>query len=118
MPISTPARPPERGIATRYTERRCHAWISFQIDHYDDITRRWNSIMRRFAQRHRGRATFFSVTDATSAEDVVPCHAAIEGIPARPNGTRYEGEGERLVIRTSVRLLSRSWEPLTPPEHG
>jgi hypothetical protein len=62
MPISTPARPPGRGIATRCTERRCHAWIRFQIDHYDDITRRWNSIMRRFAQRHPDRATFISVT--------------------------------------------------------
>jgi peptidoglycan/LPS O-acetylase OafA/YrhL len=110
--------PPGRGIATRCTERRCHAWISFQIDHYDDITRRWNSIMRRFAQRHPDRATFISVTDAICAEDVAPCDDAIEGVPARPDGTHYEGEGERLVIRTLFRLLSPLMEPLTPPEHG
>jgi SGNH domain (fused to AT3 domains) len=109
--------PPGRGIATRCTERRCHAWISFQIDHYDDITRRWNSIMRRFAQRHPDRATFISVTDAICAEDVAPCDDAIEGVPARPDGTHYEGEGERLVIRTLFRLLSPLMGPLTPPEH-
>jgi peptidoglycan/LPS O-acetylase OafA/YrhL len=110
--------PPGRRIGTRCNERRCHEWVRFQIDHYDDVTRRWNSIMERFAHQHPDRATFVSVTDAICAVDIAPCDDAIEGIPARPDGTHYEGEGEQLVIRTVFRLLSPVMGPITPREPG
>jgi peptidoglycan/LPS O-acetylase OafA/YrhL len=105
--------PPGTGIGTRCTERRCHEWIRFQIDHYDDITTRWNSIMRRFAERHPDHAVFVSVTDAICAADVAPCDDAIGGVPARPDGTHYEGEGEELVIDTLLGRLAPVMDPLS-----
>jgi hypothetical protein len=97
--------PPGLAVDERCTEDRCAWWIRFQLDRYEDITRRWNSILRLVAERHPDRALFVSVTDVICATDVAPCDDRIDGIPARPDGTHYEKAGEELVIETLLRML-------------
>jgi hypothetical protein len=98
--------PPGRGVSTHYCPTvACRDWLRFQVDRYRDVTRRWNGILRRFAERHPRRARFVSVTDAICERDVAPCDDSLHGGDrARPDGTHYEGAGEDLVIRT---LLDR-----------
>jgi peptidoglycan/LPS O-acetylase OafA/YrhL len=98
--------PPGEGMLTRCTERRCHPWIRFQIDHYNDITSKWNRIMRGFAEQNPDLAAFVSVTDVVCKSDVSLCDDLIDGVPARPDGTHYEGAGEQLVVATVLDLLA------------
>jgi peptidoglycan/LPS O-acetylase OafA/YrhL len=100
---------------SRCTEENCPWWIRFQLDHYEDITTRWNSILRGFAERHPDRVRFVSVTDAICATDVAPCDDRIDGVPARPDGTHYKRVGEDLVIETLFRLLAPVTDPLSRP---
>jgi hypothetical protein len=104
--------PPGEGVLSRCTERRCQRWVRFQLDHYEDITRVWNSILRDLAERRPGQVRFVSVTDVVCAEDVAPCDDRIDGVPARPDGTHYEGAGEQLVIDTLLRRLGSLMEPM------
>jgi len=99
--------PPGQAVGGgRCTEVDCPWWLRFQLDHYADITTRWNSILRGFAERHPDRARFVSVTDVICATDVAPCDDRIDGVPARPDGTHYKRKGEGLVIETLLRLLA------------
>jgi hypothetical protein len=105
--------PPGESIERyRCTESRCPNWIRFQLDHYGNVTSRWNSIMRDFAERHPNQARFVSVTGVICATDVAPCDDQIDGVPARPDGTHYKGVGEDLVIATLLQLLAPVMEPL------
>ena len=106
--------PPGTGATTRCTYPRCEEWISFQIDHYDDITARWNRMMRRFAREHTDAAVYVSVTDVICAFDTAPCDDRIGKVPARPDGTHYEGRGEDLVIRTLLSRLGGLVRPVRP----
>jgi peptidoglycan/LPS O-acetylase OafA/YrhL len=105
--------PPGEGVVSRCTERRCQRWVRFQLDHYEDITRVWNAILRDLAERRPDEVRFVSVTDVVCAEDVAPCDDRIGGAPARPDGTHYEGAGEQLVIEALLRRLSSVMEPMT-----
>jgi peptidoglycan/LPS O-acetylase OafA/YrhL len=99
--------PPGQAVSGgRCTEDECPWWLRFQIDHYADITTRWNSILRGFAERHPDRTRFVSVTDVICAADVAPCDDRIDGVPARPDGTHYKRAGEDLVIETLLRMLA------------
>ncbi len=98
--------PPGVGMWTRCTDERCQDWDRFQIDHYDDITARWDAILRGYARRHPDRAAFLSVTDAVCHDDASPCDDLIDGRPARPDGTHYEGAGEDLVVRLIVDAIA------------
>ncbi len=102
--------PPGVGIWTRCTVERCADWDRFQIDHYGDITTRWNAILRRYAERHPDRAAFISVTDAVCHDDSSPCDDHIDGVPARPDGTHYAGAGEDLVTRLIVDAIAPRME--------
>jgi peptidoglycan/LPS O-acetylase OafA/YrhL len=89
--------PPGVGMWTRCSDEQCADWDRFQIDRYADITSRWNAILQRYAQHHPDRAAFLSVTDAVCHDDASPCNDLIGAVPARPDGTHYEGAGEELV---------------------
>jgi hypothetical protein len=105
--------PPGTGIGRyRCTESRCPSWVRFQLDHYADVTSRWNAMMRRFARGHPKRVRFISVTDVICATDVAPCDDRLDGVPARPDGTHYRGAGEELVITTLLRLLAPVMRPV------
>jgi peptidoglycan/LPS O-acetylase OafA/YrhL len=102
----------------RCTEAHCSSWVRSQLDHYEDVTSRWNSIMRDFAERHPNQTRFVSVTEDICAADVAPCDDRIDGVPARPDGTHYGGIGEDLVIATLLRLLAPAMEPLQAGRAG
>jgi peptidoglycan/LPS O-acetylase OafA/YrhL len=103
--------PPGTAIGrVRCTSSRCPSWVRFQLDHYEDVTSRWNTTMRRFAERHPDTVRFISVTDVICTTDVAPCDDRIDGVPARPDGTHYKGAGEELVIDTLLRLLGPMME--------
>ena len=99
--------PPGQAVTGgRCTDAECPWWLRFQIDHYADITTRWNAILQHFAERHPDHARFVSVTDVICATDVAPCDDRIDGVPARPDGTHYKRTGEDLVIETLLRELA------------
>ena len=110
--------PPGIGATTRCTNAVCEAWISFQVDHYDDITARWNRMMSRFARDHADSAVYVSVTDAVCAFDTAPCDDRIGNVPARPDGTHYKGRGRDLVIRTLLSRLGALVRPIRPTAHS
>ena len=107
--------PPGVGARSRCTQVRCPRWVRFQIDHYEDITRVWNSILRRFAARHPDGVRFVSVTDVVCRTDEAPCDDRIDGVTARPDGTHYEGAGEQLVIETLLGRLQPMMRSMAAP---
>ncbi len=102
--------PPGVGMWTRCTVGDCAEWDRFQIDHYGDISTRWNVIMRRYADRHPDRAAFLSVTGAVCHDGSSPCDDLIDGVPARPDGTHYAGAGEDLVTGLIVDAIAPRME--------
>lgn len=97
--------PPGSNITTRCTDERCNEWVQFQVTHYDDITSRWNAMLRAYAARHPGSTAFVTITDVVCARDAAPCDDSLAGIPARPDGTHYEGAGADLAAQTLVAFL-------------
>jgi peptidoglycan/LPS O-acetylase OafA/YrhL len=107
--------PPGEAVQVdRCTDGSCHWWVRFQLDHYTDVTSRWNDTLRRFAELHPERARFVSVTDVVCSTDVSPCDDRIDGVFARPDGTHYEGAGEDRVIDALLRLLRPVMTRTTP----
>jgi peptidoglycan/LPS O-acetylase OafA/YrhL len=105
--------PPGKGMLTRCSQEHCAIWDRFQIDHYRDITSPWNDMMKVYAARHPDLATFVSLTDEVCRTDRSLCNDLIDGAPARPDGTHYEGAGQRMVIGRLVDLLAPFLEPAT-----
>jgi peptidoglycan/LPS O-acetylase OafA/YrhL len=99
--------PPGSMIATRCSDERCNEWVQFQVTHYDDITSRWNGMLRRYAERHPGSTAFITITDVVCRDDSAPCDDSLGGIPARPDGTHYEGDGAELAADTVLTLLAQ-----------
>jgi hypothetical protein len=67
-------------------------------------------MLRTYAERHRERSGFISITDVVCREDVAPCDDRIEGETARRDGVHYEGAGEERVIDArSSRCSDPSW---------
>ena len=98
--------PPGSSITTRCSDERCNEWVQFQVTHYDDITSRWNAMLSRYAERHPSSAAFITITDVVCARDSAPCDDSLAGVPARPDGTHYEGAGAELAAGTLVQLLA------------
>lgn len=98
--------PPGEAIGSRCSDKRCADWVEFQIDHYADITSRWNALMESYAEQHPDQASFISVTDAVCREDVSRCNDSIDGTPARPDGLHYEGAAATKVATLMLRLLA------------
>jgi peptidoglycan/LPS O-acetylase OafA/YrhL len=97
--------PPGWNITARCTEERCHQWLEFQVTRYDDVTSRWNTMLRNYAARHPREAVFVTITDVVCAADTAPCDDMVAGVPARPDGTHYEGAGADLVSDALVARL-------------
>jgi peptidoglycan/LPS O-acetylase OafA/YrhL len=97
--------PPGEAILSRCGER-CNVWVQFQIDHYKDITSRWNRMLRLFAERHPDLARFVSVTGVICRSDEALCDDRIDGVPARPDGTHYLGAGEERVVSALLDMLA------------
>jgi hypothetical protein len=102
--------PPGTGILTD-CDPRCPRWTRFMLDHYEDITVRWNAMMRTYAREHPRQAGFISVTDAICHTDTAPCDDTIDGVPARPDGTHYQGDAKTLVVSAILQHLSRTLAP-------
>jgi peptidoglycan/LPS O-acetylase OafA/YrhL len=81
-------------------------WIAFEIAHYEDVTQRWNAMMRDYARKHPDLAGFVSVTDTICARDVSPCDDRIDGVPARPEGTHYGDVGKPIVVEALLDALA------------
>jgi len=105
--------PPAESVLDRCRSVGCD-WPQFQIAHYDDVTRRWNALLRRYAERHPELAGFVSITDAVCKEDVAPCDDRIAGITARQDGVHYEGAGEGSVIETILLELGPFMDRFRP----
>jgi SGNH domain (fused to AT3 domains) len=97
--------PPGEGMLSRCSQQDCEPWVRFQIDHYGDITSRWNKIMSGYAEHHSDKAAFVSITNAICRSDESLCDDLIDGVPARPDGTHYEGAGEQKVVTLLLDLL-------------
>jgi peptidoglycan/LPS O-acetylase OafA/YrhL len=106
MVVFVATEPPGEGIMRRCTSEHCDGWVRFQIEHYRDVTSRWNEIMRIYATRHPDLAAFVSLTETVCRSDRAPCNDLIDGVPARPDGTHYEGAGEQEAAATLVALLT------------
>ncbi len=96
--------PPGIGMAEG-CESRCPGWHRYLLAHYDDVTSRWNRMLASYARSSPDRSMFRSVTDAVCHTDVSPCDDTIEGEPARPDGTHYEGAGQDVVVALLMRYL-------------
>jgi hypothetical protein len=88
--------PPGSAICTS-REDRCPDVLRFRFEHFDDITARWNTMMRRYAAQHPDIAAFIDITPEVCHDKASPCDDRIDGVPARPDGTHYEGPGEALI---------------------
>ncbi|MDQ5874195.1 MAG: hypothetical protein M3526_02295, partial [Actinomycetota bacterium] len=106
--------PPAESVLDRCRLVGCD-WPQFQIAHYEDVTRRWNGMLRRYAERHPELAGFVSITDGVCKEDVAPCDDRIAGITARGDGVHYEGAGEEAVMRFLLEELGPFMERFEPP---
>ncbi|HLB39478.1 MAG TPA: hypothetical protein VJM84_03425 [Actinomycetota bacterium] len=84
------------------------SWQAFQMKHYADVTRRWNRIMRTYAERHPATTRFIEIASDVCNTLVAPCNDRIDGVWARPQGQHYEGPGMRLAVR----LLRRDLAPI------
>jgi len=98
--------PPGVGMWTRCTDQQCPDWDRFQIEHYGDITTRWNAMLQSYARAHPDRARFLSVTEAVCHDAASPCDDLIDGVPARPDGTHYAGAGQDLVTGLIVDAIA------------
>jgi peptidoglycan/LPS O-acetylase OafA/YrhL len=89
--------PPGMAAAERCEIASCPQWRQFLIDHYVDITSRWNEIMSRYASQHPEIASYASLTEVICRRDVAPCDDSINGVPARVDGSHYGAVGEKVA---------------------
>jgi peptidoglycan/LPS O-acetylase OafA/YrhL len=106
--------PPAQSVLDRCREVGCD-WPHFQIAHYEDVTLRWNTMMRDYARDRPEMAGFISITDVVCREDTAPCDDRIEGVTARRDGVHYEGAGEEAVIEALLERLGPFMERYEPP---
>jgi peptidoglycan/LPS O-acetylase OafA/YrhL len=97
---------PEGQAVSSTCSEGCGWWTIFRIQHYEDITARWNHILTRYSEEHADTTALLSVTDSVCQSDVSPCTDDIDGVPARPDGTHYAGVGADLVASLLVDALA------------
>jgi hypothetical protein len=73
-------------------------WRRFQVEHYADVTARWNALMRSYAEQHPGWLAFVNISDVVCHDDAVPCNDAVDGQPARNDGVHYVGDACAVVV--------------------
>ena len=99
--------PPGKGIWSRCGgPPPCGWWFQFMVNHYDDITTKWNHIMRHFAATHPSRAAFASITRFVCRDRAVPCNDRVGGVLARPDGAHYEGDAAIRIANTIADIAS------------
>lgn len=101
--------PPGVGVESECTPESCNDWLRRLVDHYDDLTSRWNDVMADFAASHEG-VEYISITDTVCHRDEAPCDDRIDGEPARPDGRHYEGAGAALAANAILDEI----DPLMP----
>ena len=69
----------------------CPVRLRFRAVAYPTVSKPWNSIMHRYAKRHPNLAVYIDIRHAVCHDRAVPCDDRIHGVPARPDGTHYEG---------------------------
>lgn len=103
----------KRPCPTWHESRQCWDFLRFRTRHYTDITRRWNAMMKRWANHHPGEAVYVNITDDICVVDESPCDDRIDGVPARDDGSHYAEAGERKAARVVVREIRTALRWLT-----
>ena len=85
--------------------RNCAEWVRYRMLLYEDVTRRWNRMLRAYARHHPAVAVYISITPDICHSDVSPCDDRINGVPARPDGTHYKNAGERKAARVLIHKI-------------
>jgi peptidoglycan/LPS O-acetylase OafA/YrhL len=85
-------------------------WAQFQIDHYGDITSRWDDMLRAFAKAHPANTLFVDVRPIVCPTIAAPCDDMVGGIRARHDGQHYEKPGSSIPMPTIVAALQRAGE--------
>lgn len=85
---------------------RC-LWLQFQVDHYADVTTKWNAMLQAFAAQEGDRALFVDLTPAVCRSPVPYCDDSIDGIPARFDGVHYGEAGSNFVVGVLIDRLAR-----------
>jgi hypothetical protein len=86
------------------TDRGCRVWKQYRLDHYGDITRPGNRMLRQYALDHPEVGVFISITDTICRWNTSPCNDRMpNGKLARPDGTHYEERGEYRAANAIVR---------------
>lgn len=93
--------------------RACAEWVRYRMRLYEDVTRRWNRMLRTYARHHPATAVYISITPDICHSDVSPCDDRIDGIPARPDGTHYENAGETKAARVLIHKIRLALFPPT-----
>jgi hypothetical protein len=91
--------------------RNCADWVRFRMRHYDDVTRRWNRMLRTYANNHPARTVYISITNVICRRDVSPCDDSIGNVYARPGGTHYKDEGALKAASAIVRQMRQALYP-------
>ena len=108
--------PPGAGICGDRTLAACGERLRFRVEHYHDITARWNAIMQGYARRHPDLAEFIDITHSLCHEETSPCDDRVDGVPARPDGTHYGGPGGEFVAALLADDIAPWVTPGSSPE--
>ena len=84
---------------------RCQ-WLQYMLDHYDDITVRWNALLKSVAEQRGDGVMFVDVASAVCREVVIRCNDTIGGETARPDGVHYGDKGAAFVVGFLLRQLA------------
>jgi peptidoglycan/LPS O-acetylase OafA/YrhL len=83
-------------------------WAQFQIDHYRDITTRWDDMLRAYAKTHPATALFVDVRPIVCPIVTAPCDDMVDGVRARHDGQHYERPGSSIPLPTIIAALERA----------
>jgi len=83
---------------------RCE-WRVYQVEHYFDVTARWDDVLRGFARKHPEKAAYIDVSSSVCRVIASPCDDTVGGVSARPDGVHYGGPGIPMVISALLERL-------------
>ena len=83
-------------------------WAQFQIDHYRDITVRWDDMLRAYAKTHAETTLFVDVSPIVCPIVTAPCDDMVDGVRARHDGQHYERPGSSIPLPTIIAALERA----------
>ena len=77
-------------------------WAQFQIEHYRDITVRWDNMLRAYAKTHAETALYVDVRPIVCPIVTAPCDDMVDGVRARHDGQHYERPGSSIPLPTII----------------